>query len=448
MRYVVSNYINDLHNFFNQTKATDSEGRELSLVDALIKAAEMVMKINSFGNKTIFIGNGGSAAVASHKALDYWFTGKIRGIAFSDNINLTCVSNDFGYQNIYVKQIEMFADKGDILFAISSSGNSENIVLAVEAARHRGCSIFTFSGFKETNRLRGLGDLNFYTPIQHFNKVESLHLLLCDCILEIILEYRNSFLVNKERLLENVESNLPNNPAPNSPNLNNYFLNNNHFKAAKNILVALDRDDTLIYDEGYFGRSDNWREKIRFYDGALQAIKTLNSFAQIIVATNQIGVARGYYGPERVKEINQFLDAFLRGQGAEIDGWYFSPYVERSWAERNGLNLNTPWVLDRFPETRKPQIGMLKLAAADFGNPLSFYKGIFVIGGSLDDLNMALNAGGVGVFFKHEKNSYLANQVKSLELANPGRVFSVDDLVSAAEIIKRISHLKLNISQS
>ncbi len=73
---------------------------------------------------------------------------------------------------------------------------------------------------------------------------------------------------------------------------------------------------------------------------------------------------------------------------------------------------------------------------------------IFVIGGSLDDLNMALNAGGVGVFFKHEKNSYLANQVKSLELANPGRVFSVDDLVSAAEIIKRISHLKLNISQS
>lgn len=190
MRQIISNYIDDLYRVFNQTKATDIEGREQNLADTLIKAAEMVMKASSLGKKMIFIGNGGSAAVASHKALDYWFTGKIRGINFSDHANLTCVSNDFGYENVFAKQIEMFADQGDILFAISSSGNSENIISAVEAARHRGCSVFTFSGFKETNRLRGLGDLNFYTPIQHFNKVESLHLLLCDCILEIIVEHR------------------------------------------------------------------------------------------------------------------------------------------------------------------------------------------------------------------------------------------------------------------
>lgn len=407
MHHIVPNYIEDLHRFFNQTKVTDIERKKLNLTDALIKAAEKVMEANSLGKKMIFIGNGGSAAVASHKALDYWFTGKIRGIAFSDCVNLTCVSNDFGYQNVFVKQIEMFADKGDILFAISSSGNSENIVSAVEAARHRGCQIFTFSGFKETNRLRGLGDLNFYSPCQHFNKVESLHLLLCDCILEIIVEYRNKFLVNNEH------------PNP------------------KNILVALDRDGTLIYDdEGYFGKSDNWQDQIRFYDGAVEMIKTLNSFARVIVSTNQIGVARGFYGPERVKEINQFIDAFLKEQGAEVDGWYFSPYVERSWAEKNGLDLNTPWVRDTFPETRKPEIGMLKLAAADFGKDLSFYKKIFVIGNSLDDLNMALNAGGIGVFFENEKNNHLIDQVKSLELANPGRIFCVDNLISAAEIIK------------
>jgi len=395
MRYIVSNYIDDLHRIFNQTKVTDIEGKELNLADALIKSAEMVMKANSLGNKMIFIGNGGSAAVASHKALDYWFTGKIRGIAFSDHVNLTCVSNDFGYQNVFVKQIEMFADKGDILFAISSSGNSENIILAVEAARKADCQVFAFSGFKETSRLRGLGDLNFYTPVQHYNKVESLHLLLCDCILEIIVE------------------------------------------SAKNILVALDRDGTLIYDdEGYFGRNDNWREKIRFYDGAAEMIKILNSFARVIVATNQIGVARGFYGPERVKEINQFLDTLLKEQGAKVDGWHFSPYVERSWAEKNKLDLNTPWVLDSFPETRKPRIGMLKQAAADFGKDFSFYKKIFVIGGSLDDLNMALNAGGIGVFFENRKNSHLIAKVKSLELANPGRIFRVDNLVSAAEIIK------------
>lgn len=189
MKNIVSNYIDDLNHFFIQTKATDFERNKIKLNDALIEAAKMVIRANSFGKKMIFIGNGGSAATASHKALDYWFTGKIRGISFSDHANLTCISNDFGYKNIFAKQIEMFADKGDILFAISSSGNSENIVLAIEEARNYGCKVFTFSGFKETNRLIGLGDLNFYTPVSHFNKVESIHLLLCDCILEIILEY-------------------------------------------------------------------------------------------------------------------------------------------------------------------------------------------------------------------------------------------------------------------
>jgi len=399
MRKLISNYIEDLHNFFNQTKVTNNEGRELDLSDALIKAAEMVTAANSLGKKMMFIGNGGSAAVASHKALDYWFTGKIRSISFSDHVNLTCVSNDFGYQNIFAKQIEAFADQGDILFAISSSGNSENIILAVEAARNRGCQIITFSGFKESNRLRGLGNLNFYTPVSHFNKVESIHLLLCDCILEIILGYKN----NKE-----------------------------------GILVALDRDGTLIYDnEGYFGRNDNWKKEIKFYDDAAETIKTLNGFAKVIVVTNQIGVAKGFYSQERVKEINQYLNARLKEEGAKVDGWYFSPYVEKEWATKNGLDLNSPWVLDNFPETRKPKVGMLKLAAADFGKDFSSYKKIFVVGDSLDDLNMGLNARGIGIFFENGKNNHLIERVRALELANPGRIYRVNNLFSAAKIIER-----------
>jgi len=402
MSDVVLNYINDLYKSFNQTKVTDIKGKELNLVDALTKSAEKIVKANSLGGKAIFIGNGGSAAVASHKALDYWFTGKIRGISFSDYVNLTCVSNDFGYQNIFVKQIEMFANKDDILFAISSSGNSENIILAVEAARNRGCQVFTFSGFEETNRLRKLGDLNFYTSCLHFNKVESIHLLLCDCILEIILEH-------KKKLPEN----------------------------QKDILISLDRDGTLIYDEeGYFGKSDDWREKIKFYKGAIKVIKTLNNFASVIVTTNQIGVARGFYGPERVKEINEYLDKLIKKDGAKIDGWYFSPYIEKSWAEKNNLNLNSQWISDSFPETRKPETGMLKLAAADFGKDLSFYKKIFIIGDSLNDLKMGLNAGGIGIFFENKKNDHLIEQVKSLESANPGRIFRVDNLFSAVKIVK------------
>jgi D-sedoheptulose 7-phosphate isomerase len=197
MDNIVSNYINDLHKFFEKTQTTNIEGRNFVLPEALKIAAEMAMKANSMGKKIIFIGNGGSAAVASHKALDYWFTAKVRGMSFSDHANLTCVSNDFGYENVFVKQIEMFADKGDILFAISSSGNSENILKAVKTAKKKGCSVFTFSGFKEDNRLRFLGDMNFYIPVQHYNKVESLHLLLCDCILEIIVEHQKTLIDNK-----------------------------------------------------------------------------------------------------------------------------------------------------------------------------------------------------------------------------------------------------------
>lgn len=195
---IVENYLNDLHKFFNQTRVTDVLGKELDLSDGLKQAAKTIIKANSQGNKVFFIGNGGSAAVASHKALDYWMMGKIRATAFSDYANLTCISNDFGYENVFAKQIETLANKGDVLIAISSSGNSENIVLAAETARSRGCQVFTFSGFKETNRLRSIGDLNFYTPVPHYNKVESLHLLLCDCILEIITQYRKDFLVNNE----------------------------------------------------------------------------------------------------------------------------------------------------------------------------------------------------------------------------------------------------------
>jgi len=212
---------------------------------------------------------------------------------------------------------------------------------------------------------------------------------------------------------------------------------NNPFGFRKNILVALDRDGTLIHDdEGYFGKKDNWQEEVRFYEGVVGAIKTLNDFAYVIVATNQIGVARGFYGLERVKEINQFVGAFLRQEGARIDAWYFSPYVERNWAARNGLNSNSPWIVDNFPETRKPRIGMLKLAAEDLGKDLSFFKKIYTIGDSLDDLNMALNASGIGIFFANGENNHLIGQVKSLELANPGRIFLVDSLISAAEIIK------------
>jgi HAD superfamily hydrolase (TIGR01662 family) len=206
---------------------------------------------------------------------------------------------------------------------------------------------------------------------------------------------------------------------------------------AKDILIAFDRDGTLIYDDGYFGRKENWKEEIKFYKGAIETIKVLNSFADVIVASNQIGVALGFYGPDRVEQINKYLDDIFKKQGAKIDGWYFCPYVERKWAVKNGLNLKSHWVKQSFPKTRKPQIGMIKLAVTDLNRTINSYKKIFIIGDSLDDIKMALNlANGIGIFFKNRKNSNLIKEARILASANPNRIFFINHLSTAIKIIK------------
>ena len=113
------------------------------------------------GNKIIFIGNGGSAGIASHLAIDFSKNGGLRALAFNDPSALTCLGNDLGYENVFAKQLEFHARPGDLLIAISSSGTSPNILGAVKAARARDCKVVTFSGFTEDNDLRRTGDSIF-----------------------------------------------------------------------------------------------------------------------------------------------------------------------------------------------------------------------------------------------------------------------------------------------
>ena len=86
-------------------------------------------------NKLMFIGNGGSSTIASHMAEDYTKAGGIRTLAFNDPAFLTCLGNDLGFDQVFAKQIEMFAQPGDMLVAISSSGNSQNILNAVSGSQ-------------------------------------------------------------------------------------------------------------------------------------------------------------------------------------------------------------------------------------------------------------------------------------------------------------------------
>jgi D-sedoheptulose 7-phosphate isomerase len=138
------------------------------------------------GNKLIFLGNGGSAAIASHMAADYSKNGNLRALALNDAAMLTCVGNDLGYDRVFAKQIELHGRRGDLVVAISSSGRSANILNAVAAAREAGCTVVTLSGFTPDNPLRQLGDLNFYVASDRYGLVEVSHLTLCHALLDFI----------------------------------------------------------------------------------------------------------------------------------------------------------------------------------------------------------------------------------------------------------------------
>ena len=114
----------------------------------------------------------------------------IKSMCFSDYSYNTCMANDFGYENVYMKAIEMFADKGDILVSLSSSGNSENILRATIKAKEKGCKVITLSGFKEDNKLRLLGDINIYCPKEHYGYVELCHQIIMHMITDTIAELR------------------------------------------------------------------------------------------------------------------------------------------------------------------------------------------------------------------------------------------------------------------
>jgi len=188
----INNYFNTLHHLQINTKVTDAASRPLSLSDGFRAYVEHAKLTRAQHAKIMFIGNGGSAGIASHMAIDYSKNGHLPAWAFSDASALTCLSNDYGYEHVFAKQIEFHARSGDLLVAISSSGKSLNILNAIAVARKIGCKIITFSGFDPMNPLAKLGDVNFYVNSTEYGFVEVAHLSLGHSLLDYIIADENS----------------------------------------------------------------------------------------------------------------------------------------------------------------------------------------------------------------------------------------------------------------
>ena len=181
-----------MHTAMDKTECSDAHGKVMSLEDAVEKGFRLMKTGALKGRKTILIGNGGSASIASHVAVDLWKNGGVKAIAFNDSSLLTCIGNDFGYEHVFRVPIEEFADEGDTLIAISSSGRSKNILLGVEAARKKGCAVITMSSFSSDNPLRLKGDVNFYVPSKLFSMAETVHALIAHALIDCVIAQKDS----------------------------------------------------------------------------------------------------------------------------------------------------------------------------------------------------------------------------------------------------------------
>lgn len=161
------------------------EGEDLT--DKLTGAVEILEATRGRGRKLVFAGNGASASIASHYALDYTKQVGIRSMAFNDAAFITAYGNDYGYENWVARAIEHHGHEGDTAILISTSGGSANIVNAAHQCREMGISVLAFSGFGEDNPLNQLGDVQFWAASRAYNVVEAVHGmwlgLLCDLLI-------------------------------------------------------------------------------------------------------------------------------------------------------------------------------------------------------------------------------------------------------------------------
>jgi D-sedoheptulose 7-phosphate isomerase len=175
-------YFAEFSRLLGRVEVTTREGASVPVDQGIDSVVEVIVTLKAGGGKALLIGNGGSAAIVSHVHNDLCHTVGVRAIVFNETPLLTAVANDHGYQDVFHRPIDLWADRQDVLIAISSSGESPNIVKAATLASEKGCRVVTFTGFKPTNRLRQIGHVNVYVPASTYGHVEMAHSLISHCV--------------------------------------------------------------------------------------------------------------------------------------------------------------------------------------------------------------------------------------------------------------------------
>jgi len=291
---------------------------------AAARGAGEIVACYERGGKVLVCGNGGSAMEAEHLAGE--LVGKLErvraslpALALHENAAaLTAIANDYGYDDAFAHQVEALGVPGDVLVAISTSGDSENVLRAVLAARARGMTTIGFLGARDSGgRLALLVDVPICLGARDTPTIQTGHMVLTHTICGLV----------EEALFPH--------------------------KA-----VFLDRDGTLIVNRHY--GSDP--EAIELMPGVAEGLAALRGAGyRLVLASNQSGVARGFFDEAAVGRMHDRLQRMLDLEGAALDGLEYCPHHPEGVVAAYAVPCSC----------RKPEPGMIRNAARKHGIDLS-----------------------------------------------------------------------------
>lgn len=172
----------------NAAKLVNQFVADKTNLEKTVAVAEDLAEVFKNGGKVLAAGNGGSACDAMHFCEE--FTGRFRGnrpalpaISLTDSTHITCVGNDFGFDEIFSRGVEAFGQNGDFFLGLSTSGNSPNIIRAVEAAKEKGVKTLLLLG-KDGGKLAGVADFEFIVPGTTSDRIQEVHMMILHIIIE------------------------------------------------------------------------------------------------------------------------------------------------------------------------------------------------------------------------------------------------------------------------
>ena len=155
--------------------------------EKLVDLKKEILNTKERGGRLIFYGNGASASLSSHAATDFSKQAKVEALAMNDHNLVTAFSNDYGYSKWVEKSLEVYAKKNDLIFFLSVSGQSENLINGLNFAKRFGLKTISFTGCAKENFLKNNSDYSLWVDSWAYNIVESIHTIWITSLIDLII---------------------------------------------------------------------------------------------------------------------------------------------------------------------------------------------------------------------------------------------------------------------